>query len=54
MVDFSDLLILGGFGSLSYGIYEKFGLPDALMVSGGLMLTFGLLMARAIARQKDD
>ena len=52
--DLSDALIICGFAVLAWGIYEQYGRAQALMVSGGIMLAFGLLIARAIARNKDD
>ncbi|MDR5858207.1 hypothetical protein FZZ93_01125 [Halomonas eurihalina] len=45
-----DTLGLSGFGAMTYGLYLRFGLADALIVSGGLLLVLALVGARAIKR----
>lgn len=45
-----DTLGLVGFGALTYGLYLRFGLADALMASGGLLLVLALAGARAAKR----
>lgn len=42
----TDLIGLAGFGLLTSGVFLRFGLPAALMFSGGLMLLGALAMAR--------
>ncbi|MFT7337622.1 MAG: hypothetical protein ACI92B_000944 [Marinobacter maritimus] len=42
-----DSLGLIGFGSLNYGLYLRFGLADALICAGGLLLLMALAGARA-------
>ncbi|NWO11742.1 hypothetical protein HLV40_15225 [Chromohalobacter salexigens] len=46
-----DILGLSGFGALTYGLYLRFGLADALIFSGALLLALGLAGARAAKRQ---
>lgn len=46
-----DILGLIGFGTLTYGLYLRFGLADALVFSGGLLLAMALAGARAAKRQ---
>jgi hypothetical protein len=45
-----DTLGLAGFGALTYGLYLRYGLADALIASGGLLLVLALLGARAAKR----
>lgn len=45
-----DTLGLAGFGALSYGLYLRFGLADALIAAGGLVLLLALAGARAAKR----
>ena len=42
----TDVIGLAGFGLLTAGFYLQFGLPLALMFSGGLLLVGALAMAR--------
>lgn len=44
-IDFSDFIILGGFSSFIYGIYEKFGKAEAFIVLGIALLIFGFYVA---------
>lgn len=50
LFDFSDFIILVGFGLFSYGIAAKYGIPDMCLVTGGLLVLGGLFFARAISR----
>ena len=45
-----DLLGVAGFGALTYGLYLRFGLADALISAGGLLLVLALIGARAAKR----
>ncbi|EDM47764.1 hypothetical protein [Marinobacter algicola] len=45
-----DILGLLGFGLLNYGLYLRFGLADALICAGGLLLVMALFAARAAKR----
>lgn len=45
-----DILGLAGFGALNYGLYLRFGLADALIYGGSLLLVLALLAARASKR----
>lgn len=45
-----DTLGLAGFGALNYGLYLRFGLADALICAGGLLLVMALAGARASKR----
>lgn len=45
-----DTLGIAGFGALTYGLYLRFGLADALISSGGLLLVLALAGARAAKR----
>ena len=45
-----DTLGLAGFGAMTYGLYLRFGLADALIVSGALLMVGALAGARAIKR----
>jgi|GEM_PF-259916 len=45
-----DILGLLGFGLLIYGLYLRFGLADALICAGGLLLLMALVGARAAKR----
>ncbi|MEC7815834.1 MAG: hypothetical protein VX939_06155 [Pseudomonadota bacterium] len=45
-----DTLGLTGFGAMTYGLYLRFGLADALIVAGGMMLVMALAAARASKR----
>lgn len=47
---FIDTLGLGGFGVMTYGLYLRFGLADALIAAGGMMLVMALAAARASKR----
>lgn len=42
-----DTLGLAGFGALTYGLYLRCGLADALIASGSLLLVLALAGARA-------
>lgn len=46
-----DTLGLAGFGAMTYGLYLRFGLADALIVSGALMMLTALAGARASKRK---
>jgi len=46
-----DILGLCGFGAMTYGLYLRFGLADALIAAGGLLLAMALAGARAAKRQ---
>ncbi len=46
----SDVIGLVGFGLLTAGVYLRFGVAPALMVSGGLLLAGALAIARRGAR----
>lgn len=45
-----DFLGLTGFGAMTYGLYLRFGLADALIVAGGLTIVTALAAARAAKR----
>ncbi len=45
-----DTLGLTGFGALTYGLYLRFGLADALICAGGLLMVMALAAARANKR----
>lgn len=45
-----DTLGLTGFGAMTYGLYLRFGLADALIAAGGMMLVMALAAARATKR----
>lgn len=45
-----DTLGLVGYGALTYGLFLRYGLADALMASGGLLLVLALVGARAAKR----
>jgi len=45
-----DTLGTAGFGALTYGLYLRYGLADALIAGGGLLLVLALLAARAAKR----
>jgi len=47
---FLDILGLIGFGLLNYGLYLRFGLADALISAGCLLLVMALVSARAAKR----
>ncbi|MGO2009243.1 hypothetical protein [Vreelandella alkaliphila] len=49
-----DTLGLAGFGALNYGLYLRFGLADALIYGGSLLLLLALLAARAAKRSAGD
>tara|TARA_R110000824_G_scaffold167958_3_gene345027 strand:+ start:802 stop:984 length:183 start_codon:yes stop_codon:yes gene_type:complete len=49
-----DTLGLAGFGALNYGLYLRFGLADALIYGGSLLLLLALLAARASKRSGVD
>lgn len=49
-----DTLGLAGFGALNYGLYLRFGLADALIYGGSLLLLLALLAARAVKRSGLD
>jgi hypothetical protein len=51
-IDFSDIIILIGFGGISYGIAVKHGIPDMCLTSGSLLIFAGLFFARASGRGK--
>ena len=46
-----DPLGLAGFGAMTYGLYLRFGLADALIAAGGLMFVMALAAARASKRK---
>lgn len=46
-----DTLGLAGFGALNYGLYLRFGLADALIYGGSLLLVLALVGARAAKRR---
>ena len=46
-----DSLGLAGFGAMTYGLYLRFGLADALIVAGGLLMVMALAAARATKRE---
>ncbi|EOW2332795.1 hypothetical protein ACNY92_004513 [Citrobacter freundii] len=41
----TDAIGLAGFGSLAAGVYLQFGLASSLMMSGGLLLLYALVVA---------
>jgi uncharacterized membrane protein len=43
--DVFDLLIVAGLAVFAWGVYEQFGRPVALMVSGGVFAVVGLAAA---------
>ncbi|MFI0472249.1 hypothetical protein ACGLWX_05935 [Halomonas sp. HMF6819] len=45
-----DTLGLAGFGALNYGLYLRFGLADALITGGALLLVLALVATRAAKR----
>ncbi|WP_188112344.1 hypothetical protein [Salinicola aestuarinus] len=45
-----DILGLTGFGALTYGLYLRFGLADALIAGGGMLLVVALAASRAAKR----
>lgn len=45
-----DTLGLAGFGALNYGLYLRFGLADALIYGGSLLLLLALVATRANKR----
>lgn len=45
-----DALGLLGFGTMTYGLYLRFGSANALIVAGGIMLLAALAAARAQKR----
>tara|TARA_R110001583_G_scaffold18501_4_gene73564 strand:- start:10421 stop:10630 length:210 start_codon:yes stop_codon:yes gene_type:complete len=47
-----DALGLAGFGALNYGLYLRYGLADALIYGGSLLLVLALLAARAAKRSQ--
>ncbi|KJD20525.1 membrane protein [Vreelandella aquamarina] len=49
-----DTLGLAGFGALNYGLYLRFGLADALIYGGSLLLLLALAAARAAKRSAGD
>jgi hypothetical protein len=49
-----DTLGLAGFGALNYGLYLRYGLADALIYGGSLLLLLALLAARAAKRSGVD
>ena len=49
-----DTLGLAGFGALNYGLYLRFGLADALIYGGSLLLLLALAAARAAKRSAWD
>ncbi|NWN92288.1 hypothetical protein HLV39_12380 [Marinobacter adhaerens] len=49
-----DSLGLAGFGAMNYGLYLKFGLADALISAGGLLLLLALAGARAAKRRNES
>ena len=49
-----DTLGLAGFGARNYGLYLRFGLADALIYGGSLLLLLALLAARAAKRSAGD
>ena len=49
-----DTLGLAGFGALNYGLYLRFGLADALIYGGSLLLLLALVAARAAKRSAGD
>lgn len=51
-IDITDVVIFFGFGAFSCGMAMKYGVPDMLMVSGGVSTVFGLFFARGNALKK--
>ena len=49
-----DTLGIAGFGALNYGLYLRFGLADAMIYGGSLLLLLALLAARAAKRSAGD
>lgn len=49
-----DILGLAGFGALTYGLFLRFGLADALITAGGLLLVLAIFGARATKRWGDN
>ncbi|MFI2816805.1 hypothetical protein [Vreelandella piezotolerans] len=49
-----DTLGLAGFGALNCGLYLRFGLADALIYGGSLLLLLALVAARAAKRSAGD
>lgn len=47
-----DTLGLAGFGALNYGLYLRFGLADALIAGGSLLLLLALIATRAAKRSR--
>lgn len=47
-----DTLGLAGYGALCYGLYLRFGLADALIYGGTLLILLALAGARAAKRQR--
>lgn len=45
-----DTLGLAGYGALCYGLYLRYGLADALIAGGSLLLLLALVGARAAKR----
>lgn len=45
-----DTLGLAGYGALTYGLYLRYGLADALIAGGSLLLVLALIGARAAKR----
>ncbi|MEC8919195.1 MAG: hypothetical protein VX796_16490 [Pseudomonadota bacterium] len=45
-----DILGLAGFGALTYGLFLRFGLADALIAAGSLLLVLAIFGARAAKR----
>jgi len=44
-IDLSDILIIFGFLGFSYGMYEKYGVDIAAIVSGIVLMVMGLVLA---------
>lgn len=49
-----DTLGLAGFGALNYGLYLRFGLADALIYGGSLLLVMALVATRANKRNNSS
>lgn len=47
-----DSLGLIGFGAMNYGLYLRFGLADALIFAGGMLLLLALAAAK-VAKRKE-
>lgn len=45
-----DTLGLSGYGALCYGLFLRYGLADALIAGGSLLLLLALVGARAAKR----